>query len=154
MKKFWPILMLGFVGFVTSFGAHIVAVNLPVYAEQVGVGVAMIGLLISAYDLAEIVAKPLFGTLADRRGMKQTMLAGIGLFILASLAYLWVNPHLLLLIRFLQGLGAAALSAVSFAMVGTYVKDQRGKAYGLYNAIKGAGYVISPIIGDAIVVQS
>lgn len=33
--------ILGFVGFVTSFGAHIVAVNLPVYAKQVGIGVAI-----------------------------------------------------------------------------------------------------------------
>ena len=32
--------ILGFVGFVTSFGAHIVAVNLPEYAKEVGVGVA------------------------------------------------------------------------------------------------------------------
>jgi len=71
--------ILGFVGFVTSFGAHIVAVNLPIYAQQVGVGVAIIGLLIAVYDLAEIVAKPLFGALADRRGMKQTMLVGIAL---------------------------------------------------------------------------
>jgi MFS family permease len=92
--------------------------------------------------------------LADRRGMKQTMLVGIGLFILASLAYLWVDPRLLLLIRFLQGLGAAALSAVSLAMVGIYITKERGKAYGIYNAIKGAGYVISPIIGGAIVLRS
>src|SRR5512138_305427 len=154
MKKLLPILILGFVGFVTSFGAHIVAVNLPTYAEQVGVGVAMIGLLISAYDFAEIVAKPLFGALADRRGMKQTMLAGIALFIVASLAYYWVNPKLLLLIRFLQGLGAAALSSVSLAMVGAYAVSQRGRAYGIYNAIKGAGYVLSPIIGGALVIQS
>lgn len=42
-------LILGFVAFITSFGAHIVAVNLPVYAQTVGVGVAMIGLLIAAY---------------------------------------------------------------------------------------------------------
>ena len=154
MKKLLPILILGFVGFVTSFGAHIVAVNLPTYAEQVGVGVAMIGLLIAAYDFAEILAKPLFGALADQRGMKQTMLAGIALFILASLAYYWVNPKLLLLIRFLQGLGAAALSSVSLAMVGAYAVAQRGRAYGIYNATKGAGYVLSPIIGGALVVQS
>lgn len=154
MKKLLPILILGFVGFVTSFGAHIVAVNLPTYAEQVGVGVAMIGLLISAYDFAEILAKPLFGALADRRGMKQTMLAGIALFIVASLAYYWVSPKLLLLIRFMQGLGAAALSSVSLAMVGAYAESQRGRAYGIYNAIKGAGYVLSPIIGGALVVQS
>ena len=154
MPELWPIIVLGFVAFVTSFGAHVVAVNLPAYAAQVGVGVAMIGLLIAAYDAAEVVAKPLFGALADRRGMKQTMLAGLALFIIASLAYLWVDPRLLLLIRFLQGVGAAALSAVSLALVGTYVVEQRGRAYGIYNGIKGAGYVVSPIIGGAIVLKA
>jgi len=102
----------------------------------------------------EIVAKPAFGALADRRGMKQTMLAGIALFTLASLVYPWVDPRLLLIVRFVQGVGAAALSAVSLALVGAYVLERRGRAYGIYNAIKGAGYVISPIVGGAIVLQS
>lgn len=154
MPKLWPIIILGFVAFVTSFGAHVVAVNLPTYAAQVGVGVAMIGLLIAAYDAAEVVAKPVFGALADRRGMRQTMLAGIALFVIASLAYLWVDPRLLLLIRFLQGVGAAALSAVSLALVGAYAVERRGRAYGIYNSIKGAGYVVSPIIGGAIVLKA
>ena len=61
MTELWPILILGFVAFVPSFGAHVVAVNLPVYAAQVGVGLAMIGVLIAAYDAAEVVAKPVFG---------------------------------------------------------------------------------------------
>lgn len=154
MSELWPIIILGIVAFVTSFGAHIVAVNLPSYAAQVGVGVAMIGLLIAAYDAAEVVAKPVFGAIADRRGMKQTMLVGLILFIIASLAYLWVDPRLLLLIRFLQGVGAAALSAVSLALVGAYDVEQRGRAYGIYNGIKGAGYVVSPIIGGAIVLRA
>ncbi len=150
----WVVLILGFVGFVTSFGAHIVAVNLPVYAKQVGVGIAIIGLLIASYDFAEIIAKPLFGALADRWGMKQTMLAGIILFTVASLAYPWIDPRLLLFIRVLQGVGAAALSAVSLTLVGIYYADRLGRAYGLYNAIKGAGYVVSPVIGGAIVWKS
>lgn len=147
-------LILGFVGFVTSFGAHVVAVNLPFYAESVGVGVAVIGVLIAAYDLAEVVAKPVFGAIADRQGMKRTMLAGIVMFSLASLGYLAVPPELLIVIRFLQGLGAAALSAVSLALVGMYFTRDRGRAYGIYNAIKGAGYVVSPIVGGAIVLQA
>jgi MFS family permease len=147
-------LILGFVAFITSFGAHVVAVNLPVYAQTVGVGVAVIGLLIAAYDLAELVAKPLFGALADRRGMKQTMLAGIALFTLASLAYPLVDPRLLLIVRFAQGAGAAALSAVSLAMVAAYYREKPGRAYGIYNAIKGAGYVVSPAVGTAIVARS
>lgn len=154
MAELWPIFILGFVAFVTSFGAHVVAVNLPAYAAQVGVGMAMIGLLIAAYDAAEVVAKPVFGAIADRRGMKQTMLAGIAVFVLASGAYLWVDPRLLLLIRFLQGVGAAALSAVSLALVAAYAVERRGRAYGIYNMIKGWGYVVSPILGGAIVLKS
>ncbi|MEM2099855.1 MAG: MFS transporter [Thermoproteota archaeon] len=148
--------ILGFVGFVTSFGAHIVNVNLPFYAQQVGVGVgvAMIGLIIAVYDFAEIIAKPIFGTLADKQGMKKTMLVGILLFTLASLLYLWIDPRLLLFVRFLQGVGAAALSAVSLALVGVYYKENSGRAFGIYNAIKGAGYVISPALGGTIVLKS
>lgn len=145
--------ILGFVGFVTSFGAHIVAVNLPVYAKQVGVGVAMIGLLIAVYDLAEIVAKPTFGAIADKAGMKRTMLLGILVFIASSFAYLWSRPQLLLLIRFLQGVGAAALSSVSLALVAVYYKETRGRAYGIYNTIKGAGYVVSPLVGGALILR-
>ncbi len=146
--------VLGFVGFITSFGAHIVAVNLPFYAEKAGIGLTMIGVLIAIFDFAEILAKPVFGGMADKKGMKKTMLAGIILFILASLMYPFVSPKLLILVRFLQGLGAAALSAVSLAMVGTLYKENKGKAFGIYNAIKGAGYVVSPVIGGAIVMKT
>ena len=146
--------ILGAVGFVTSFGAHVVAVNLPTYAETVGVGVAVIGVLIAAYDFAEILAKPVFGAIADRQGMKRTMLAGIAVFTGASLLYLVIPPQLLIVVRFLQGVGAAALSAVSLALVGVYFTSNRGRAYGVYNAIKGAGYVVSPLIGGLLIVRS
>ena len=145
--------ILGFVGFVTSFGAHIVAVNLPFYAERIGIGLAMIGLLIAAYDLAEIISKPIFGALADRQGMKRTMLIGIVVFIAASLLYLVIDPRWLLAVRFLQGIGAAALSAVSLALVGVYYRQERGRAFGVYNALKGAGYVVSPLLGGLIVAR-
>lgn len=146
--------VLGFAAFVTSFGAHVVAVNLPVYAKQVGVGTLFIGLLIAVYDFAEVGAKPVFGIVADRRGLKATLLAGIVLFSLASLSFLGLPPRLLLLVRFFQGLGAAALSIASAALVAELFPERRGRAFGIYNAIKGAGYVLSPIIGGAIVWSS
>ena len=146
--------ILGFLGFATSFGAHIVAVNLPFYAEKVGIGLTMIGLLIAVYDFAEIIAKPVFGGLADKRGMKKALYLGIIIFTLASLMYPFVPPKLLIVVRFLQGLGGASLSAVSLAMVGILYKNNKGKAFGIYNAIKGLGYVVSPIIGGAIIMKS
>jgi MFS family permease len=139
------------VAFVTSFGAHVVAVNLPVYANQVGAGAFMIGLLIAVYDFAELGAKPVFGFVADRCGAKATMLAGIALFSVASLSFLFLPAALLLVVRFFQGMGAAGLSIGSAALVADYFPDGRGRAFGVYNAIKGAGYVVSPVIGGAIV---
>lgn len=153
-RGWWALPVLSFVGFVASFGAHVVAVNLPVYAEQVGVGVVVIGLLIAVYDLAEIGAKPVFGLVADRAGMRGTLRLGLALFALSSLVYLVVDPRLLLGVRFLQGLGAAAFSVVSLALVATYFPQARGRAYGVYNALKGAGYVVSPALGGAVVAGS
>lgn len=146
--------ILSLAGFVTSFGAHIVATNLPSYAQTVGAGAFMIGLLIAVYDFAELFAKPVAGYIADRRGMKLTLLVGLGIFVFGSLLFLVIPARLLLLVRFIQGLGAAALSTVSITLVAKYFKANRGRAFGIYNAIKGAGYVISPALGGLIVRQA
>src|SRR5947207_10087948 len=143
----WYLSILALSGFVTSFGAHIVATNLPAYAETVGAGAFMIGLLIGVYDFAELFAKPVAGFIADRRGMKLTLLAGLGIFIFGTLLFLAISPTLLLLVRFIQGLGAAALSTVSITLVAKYFVEGRGQAFGIYNAIKGAGYMVAPALG-------
>jgi MFS family permease len=145
------LIILSVAGFVTSFGAHIVATNLPSYAELVGAGAFMIGLLIAVYDFAELFAKPFAGYTADRRGMKLTLLVGLVVFILGSLLFLMIPPRFLLLVRFIQGLGAAALSTVSITLVAKYFTAGRGRAFGIYNAVKGAGYVIAPALGGFLV---
>jgi len=150
-SRYWHLAILALSGFVTSFGAHIVATNLPAYAEVVGVGAFTIGLLIAVYDFAELFAKPMAGFVADKRGMRGTLIAGLFIFIFGSLLFLAINPRLLLLVRFVQGLGAAALSTVSITLVAQYFSEGRGKAFGIYNAIKGGGYVIAPAFGGFLV---
>jgi MFS family permease len=56
-----------------------------------------------------------------------------------------------LVVRFVQGLGAAALSTVSISLVAKHFVQGRGRVFGIYNAIKGAGYVIAPALGGFIV---
>lgn len=154
-RRFLFLLILALCGFVTSFGAHIVATNLPFLAQKIGIGALMIGLLIAVYDFAELFAKPVAGLLADRLGMKLLLLAGIAVFIVGSLLFLWLDPRYLLLVRFVQGLGAAALSTVSITLVAHYFPGQgKGTAFGIYNAIKGAGYVLAPLAGGYLVHRS
>ncbi len=149
--RYGYLFILAACGFVTSFGAHIVATNLPSYAQTVGIGAFMIGLLIAVYDFAELFAKPVAGVIADRRGMKPTLLVGILVFVLGSLLFFVLDPRLLLIVRFVQGLGAAALSTVSITLVARYFESSRGRAFGIYNAIKGAGYVIAPALGGFLI---
>jgi MFS family permease len=99
------------------------------------------------YDFAELFAKPVAGFVADRYGMKRMLLLGLVLFIFGSALFLFIPPKLLLLVRFIQGLGAAALSTISITLVAKYFAAIRGRAFGIYNAIKGAGYVIAPAAG-------
>ena len=146
-SRFLYLAILSLSGFVTSFGAHIVATNLPTYAESVGAGALMIGLLIAVYDFAELFAKPAAGFIADRRGMKPILLLGLIVFIVGSVLFLVIPARMLLLVRFVQGLGAAALSTVSISLVARYFETARGRAFGIYNAIKGAGYVVAPALG-------
>ena len=148
------LIILSLVGFVTSFGAHAVAVNLPVYARTTGAGLFEIGIIIAAYDFAELLAKPVFGRIADKRGMVATTIAGLLVFSFGSLLYLFLDPSLLLITRVLQGLGAAAFSTSSMALVAQIYTDSRGKAFGVYNSIKGAGFVLGPVLGGAVVFYS
>lgn len=145
--RLFLLLALSLSGFVTSFGAHIVATNLPVYAKTIGAGAFTIGLLIAVYDFAELFAKPAAGFIADRRGMKVMLIVGLLVFIGGSLLFLVISASLLLLVRFTQGLGAAALSTVSISLVARHFVNGRGRAFGIYNAIKGAGYVVAPGVG-------
>lgn len=153
-SRYGYLVVLSLVGFVTSFGAHVVAVNLPVYAKSTGTGLFEIGVIIAAYDIAELIAKPVFGRIADRRGMVATTVAGLLVFSFGSLLYLALDPRLLLITRVLQGLGAAAFSTSSMALVAQIYKEKRGRAFGVYNSIKGAGFVLGPLLGGAIVFYS
>src|SRR5215475_6671997 len=101
-RRYWYLGILALSGFVTSFGAHIVATNLPAYADTVGAGALMIGVLIAVYDFAELFAKPAAGFIADRRGMRLILLLGLSVFIFGSLLFLVIDPRLLVLVRFVQ----------------------------------------------------
>ncbi|MGE5552115.1 MAG: MFS transporter [Bacteroidota bacterium] len=137
--------VLGGVGFLTAFGAHIIVVNLPAYGREHRLGYGALGLLLAAYNTAEILAKPIAGKLADRGGPRPVMLWGTIFFTLSCLAYLWLPSAYLPGMRVCQGIGAGALSVASMAMVATGFRRRIGRAFGLYNALKGVGYVSAPL---------
>lgn len=145
------LIVLSLTGFVTSFGAYVVAANLPSYSKETGAGLIVIGFLIALYDLAEIFIKPLGALLSRKIGEWAVLRIGLSLFIVASGLYFVLSPRSLILVRLLQGAGAAFFSVMSMTLLIRYFMERKGAVLGIYGAFKNAGYVLAPTIGGFFV---
>ena len=150
-KQKLMVLVLSLTGFATSFGAYIVAANLPAYSKETGAGLIVIGFLIALYDIAEIFIKPLGALLSRKIGEWAVLRIGLAVFSLASGLYLVLEPEWLVLVRLLQGAGAAFFSVMSMTLLIRYFMERKGTVLGVYGAFKNAGYVLAPTIGGFFV---
>ncbi|MCX4091956.1 MFS transporter [Nocardia sp. alder85J] len=140
-------------GFVTAFGAHSIAASLGGYTRSEHASLLTLGLLLAVYDGAEILLKPVFGTLADRIGPRPVLLGGLIAFAVASAAFVLAgNPALVGFARLGQGTAAAAFSPAAGAMVARLTPSGgHGRAFGGYGAWKGLGYTLGPLLGGVLI---
>lgn len=141
------------VGFTTAFGAHSVAGALGMESGAIGASLLTLGLLLAVYDLAEVVLKPVFGSLSDRVGVKPVIIGGLLLFaVMSALGVFATSPALIGLARLGQGAGASAFSPASSAAVVRLAENRRVGAYfGKYGSWKGLGYTLGPLLGAGLI---
>ncbi|WP_406424769.1 MFS transporter [Streptomyces sp. NBC_00873] len=146
----WPLYAAGFT---TAFGAHGVAANLGQGDPGLTRSVLYLGLLLALYDGAEVVLKPVFGTLADRIGARPVLLGGLIAFAATSAVFVVVrDPGWLWAARLGQGAAASAFSPAASALVARLSPQARhGRAFGSYGFFKGIGYTAGPLLGGVLV---
>jgi MFS family permease len=130
-----------------------VAANLGGYALRHHDSLWQLGLLLGVYDGAEVLLKPIFGAVVDRKGAKPVMVGGLLAFAAASLLFvIGGDAHLLGAARFAQGAAAAAFSPAAGAAVAALGGAKHtGRLFGGYGGAKGVGYLLGPIAGGALV---
>jgi len=149
-RRMWPLYAAGFT---TAFGAHGIAANLGGSSEDRVTSLLVLGGLLALYDGAEVLLKPVFGTVADRIGARPVLLGGLVAFAAASALYVVADsPGLLWAARLGQGAAASAFSPAASALVARLnPAAKHGRAYGSYGFYKSIGYTLGPLLGGVLV---
>lgn len=149
----WPLASLSLAMLLSSLGTSIANVGLPSLAVAFAAPVGEVQWVVIAYLLAMTTLIVSIGRLGDLVGRRRLMLAGIALYLAASVAC-GIAPALWLLIlaRAVQGLGAAAMMALAMALVGeTIPKERTGAAMGLLGTMSAIGTALGPSIGGILI---
>jgi MFS family permease len=139
--------------FMAVLDSSIVNVALPLIATNLGVELAVVQWVISAYLLVITILLPLFGKVGDMYGRRNIYLLGFVIFTLGSLlcsisSTIWF----LVMARIVQALGASMLMSNSPAIVSiTFPGKERGRALGMIGSIVALASMVGPSLGGLLV---
>jgi MFS family permease len=120
--------------------------------QELGVSPGQVVLLITFFTLPGVLLTPVAGVLSDRFGRKTILVPSLLLFGIAGGACALVRDfELLLSLRALQGVGAAALGATNVTLIGDlFSGGKRTEALGYNSSVLSIGTASYPAVGGAL----
>ncbi|WP_233567182.1 MDR family MFS transporter [Cohnella endophytica] len=116
-------------------------------------GLSLISWIFSIYTLTTCVTTPIFGKLADLFGRRWIFAIGLVLFLAGSILCGAAQTMTeLIWFRAIQGIGAGALTPVTFTIIGDlYTGEQRGKVQGVLSSMWSIAGLVGPFVGGYFV---
>jgi MFS family permease len=111
------------------------------------------GLLTGTYIFAIFLFAPLWGKVSDRWGRRPVILLGLTGFAIAVAVFAFVDSLPLLYFgRLLDGVFAAAIAPVAYALIGDHApsKEWRAHRFALINIAGTAGFFVGPLLGGLV----
>ena len=138
--------------FVDMLGLVMVLPLLPFYATKLGGSATIVGGLIAAFSLAQLLSAPLWGSFSDRYGRRPALLSGLILSAIAYIIFAFAGTiWMLLFSRLVQGAGGGTIGVVQAYVADVSDPKDRAKSLGWLSAVTSLGAVIGPAIGSALV---
>ncbi len=146
------LLVLFVTAFVDMVGLAMIVPLLPYYATEQGASASVVGLLISAFSLAQLAVAPLWGRFSDGYGRRPAILAGLLVTAAAYVLFAFAGSvATLLAARVVQGLGGGTIGVVQAYVADASAPEQRTKSLGWLSAVTSLGAVVGPAFGSAMV---
>ena len=139
-------LLIGLVGgFSTVLG--------PAFVQDIGIAYNNTTWTALAQAMSTAACAPILGKVGDVIGRRKTLLLGIVVFTLGNVLSALANSLALMMVsRFIVGIGAAAMGPVILAYIATeFPQDKIAKGFSLYMLLSSASVIIGPTIGGLIV---
>jgi EmrB/QacA subfamily drug resistance transporter len=151
--RWWILAVLAIAQLMVVLDSTVVNIALPTAQKALHFSNADRQWVVTAYSLSFGSLLLLGGRIGDIIGRKKALLIGlIGFAVASAIGGSSVNFGMLVFARAIQGAFGALLTPSVLALLTTTFKDpdERGKAFGIYGAIAGAGAGIGLILGGAL----
>jgi len=150
IRKVFPILALCV--FSATLGIGIISPLLPLYISSMGATGVGLGIIMASYHISNSVAVPIVGRQSDRRGRKVFLAAGLLIYSITSVGYIFAgNVVLLSVVRLFQGIAGAMVLPIAIAYLGDLSPEgEEGKWMGYANAAFFSGFGFGPFIGGVV----
>lgn len=147
-SKYFPFLLI-FSAVSAAIEIELSLPSFPDIARAFSVSEEVVEGTISLNFLGFCLSALFYGPLSDRFGRRPILVLGTVLFLIGSLSCaLAPSIEMILVSRFIQGLGAAGSFVVVFTMLSDAYKDNEATHWiGLLNAILTATMALAPILG-------
>lgn len=124
----------------------------PGIIKYFGISTQQVGWLIAAFTLPGVFLTPVTGVLADRFGRKLVLVPSLFIFGIAGFLCSFMRDfHSLLVLLFVEGIGASGLSSINITLIGDLYSGEKRTALMGYNAsILSIGTAAYPALGGFI----
>ena len=135
-------------------GLGISAPLMSLFLEALGADYGQISIILTSYVAVLILSNFAWGRIADHLGRRKPLII-VGLFSLA-VAYVWLSrsttANIAWGIRILEGIGVAAYTTLSLAMMGDILQDgaNRGRRMGIYRGLGSLAFSMGALMGGRI----
>jgi len=152
-RRWWILGVLGIAQLMVILDGTIVNIALPTAQHDLHFSNADRQWIVTAYSLAFGSLLLLGGRIGDMVGRKRALIIGlVGFAVASAIGGASVNFVMLVVARTVQGAFGALLAPSVLALLTTTFTDpdERGKAFGIYGAIAGAGGALGLLLGGIL----